>query len=267
MQITLSQELRLEQKLLPRPHSPIKNPEITKEAKRIEGNLDDVLCKGRLSPYDKMLHTEAYLLSRWAYKDEYDQYLDSPLIAHVDAALRLRDFYDCVVAIQNAGLPYAKIFEMVGYDAFEVDYSHHKRKMRKPRIKNEHIDMLRDKKSILLTDIDFVTGKTLRVVTNYLRENSVNVKGAYIGLSRWRGLDTGEFFIGARRVNFETFWKCKTTGLSFLGSRLPYRMGLIPNDLRAYAPNPSLEDKIAKGSAIAREIATYFKDQMAKKEE
>ena len=108
----------------------------------------------------------------------------SPLIAHVDAALQLKENYDAVVGVREVGLPYAKIFEMVGFPVFDVDYSHHKRDMKEPKIDVEHLQRLRDKKAVLLTDIDFVTGKTLREVTRYLRENGVNVGGAYIGLSR-----------------------------------------------------------------------------------
>jgi len=212
--------LRLEQRLVHKPHTPIRNPEITKEAEGMEGNLDEVLSRGKLSPHDKMLNTEAFLLSKWEAGEQWKNYLDSPLIAHVDAALQLRQNYDAVVGIKEAGIPYAKIFEMVGFPIFDIDYSHQKRNMTEPRMEDEQIKQLRDKQAVLLTDIDFVTGKTLREVTRYLRENGVNVSGAYIGLSRWPGMKSGGFSIGDDTVNFDTFWKGRTFGLSKLIAHL-----------------------------------------------
>ncbi|MEM4318502.1 MAG: phosphoribosyltransferase [Candidatus Pacearchaeota archaeon] len=255
--------LRLELRIV-QPHSPIRNPEITEEAARIEGDLASlakVLLKEELSPHDRILHTEAFLLSQWKAREQWKRYLDSPLISHVDAALQLRQNYDAVVGIKNAGIPYAQIFEMVGFPIFEIDYSHRKRDMKEPQIDDEKVKQLRDKKSVLLTDIDFVTGKALREVTRYLREKDVKVNGAYIGLFRWPGMKSEkseEFFIGNDTVNFDTFWKGRTSGLSTIRSTLPYKKGLIPSDVALYTSNPFLEEDELKGSAAARRIAKYF---------
>lgn len=257
--MSLSCGLRLEQRLVYPPHSPIRNPEITREADGIEGDLAIVLSKGKLSQHDKMLNTEAFLLSQWKAREQWEIYLDSPLISHVDAALQLRQNYDAVVGIKNAGVPYAQIFEIVGFPVFDVDYSHHKRDMEEPVMDCKQVKQLRDKQSVLLTDIDLVTGKTLREVAKYLRENGVKVDGAYIGLSRWSGMESEEFSIGDDTVNFDTFWKGRTSGLSTIRSRLPYRKGLIPQDLALYTSNPTLEDNELRGSAAARRIAKYFR--------
>ena len=261
MMMSLLCGLRLEQELVYEPHSPITNPKLTKKAEGIEADLARVLSRGQLSQYEKMLNTEAFLLSQWKARNQWKRYLDSPLISHVDAALQLRQDYDAVVGIKDAGIPYAQIFEMIGFPIFDVDYSHHKRDMKEPQMDDEQIKQLREKQSVLLTDIDLVTGKTLREVTKYLRENSVKVGGAYIGLSRWPGMESEGFSIGDDTVNFDTFWKGRNSGLSTIRSRVPYKKGLIPQDLALYTSNPTLEKNELKGSAAARRIARYIKEQ------
>ena len=72
----MSGGLRLEQRLVHRPHTPIRNPELTEEAEGIEGNLDNVLARGQISQHDKMLHTEAFLLSHWEAGEPWKKYLD-----------------------------------------------------------------------------------------------------------------------------------------------------------------------------------------------
>lgn len=260
MMMGISCGLRLEQRLVHKPHTPIRNPEITEEAKGMESNLDKVLARGQLSRHDKMLHTEAFLLSHWEDGEQWKKYLDSPLIAHVDAALQLRQNYDAVVGIREAGIPYTKIFGMVGFPTFDIDYSHHKRDMKEPRMDDEQIKQLRDKQAVLVADIDFVTGKTLREVIKFLRENGVNVNGAYIGLSRWPGMESQGFSVSDDTVNFDTFWKGKTSGLSRVRSRIPYKRELIPEDLALYTSNPALEDNELRGSAAAIRVAKYFKE-------
>src|SRR3989344_4848921 len=102
--MNMSCGLRLEQRLVYKPHSPIKTPEITEEANEIEGDLAKVLAGGQFSRHDKMLNTEAFLLSQWKARDQWKQYLDSPLISHVDAVLQLRQNYDAIVGIRDAGI-------------------------------------------------------------------------------------------------------------------------------------------------------------------
>ncbi len=260
----MSYELRLEQRLVFIPHTPLRNPEITKEARGIEGNLDKALSKGPIRRHDKILNTEAFLLSQWEAGEQWEKYLDSPLIAHVDAALKLRENYDAVVGIREAGIPYAKIFEMVGFAVFDIDYSHHKRDMKEPIMDVGQIKQLRDKQAVLVIDIDFVTGKTLREVTRYLRENGVNVKGAYIGLFRWHGIESEEpYLVGVDTVNFNLFWQNSLkSGLSSVRGT-PYKKykKLIPPDFELYTSNPALEENELRGSAAARRVAKYFKER------
>ncbi len=252
-------KLKLEQRL--EPHHPIKNPYLTEQAENIEGNLDDILEKGKLSNYEKMLQTESILLSKWEFKNIWRDYLDSTLIAHSDAALQLKKQYDAVVGIKNAGVPYAKIFEMIGFPMFEIDYSHHKREMNEPIIEENQIAELKQKKNVLLSDIDFISGKTLTEVTRYLMDNKVNVNGAYIGLSRWPGMNTKKFFIGKKHINFKTFWKRLSyySGLKILRSEIPYKKGIILSGLKIYSVNSSLEDYEIRGGVVASGIAKYLK--------
>ena len=257
MMMSLSCGLRLEQRLVHKPHSPIENPELTGEAEDHESDMGRVLSKGKLSPYEKMLHVESALLSNWEFGEDWRTYLDSPLLAHADAALRLKKDYDKVVAIKDAGVPYAKIFEMMGFPVYEIDYSHHKRDMETPEIDESQLDSLTNGR-VLLTDVYFVSGKTLRRVHQFLREGGVNVDGAYIGLSQWPGMDVEGFGIGEDSVNFDTFWKGRTTGLSEIRSSIPYKKGLIPQDLNLFTSNPTLPEKENNGSVAARRIARYI---------
>ena len=135
---------RLEQKLVYKPHTPIENPELTEEAKGHESDLTSVIAKGKLSPHEKMLHVESALLSAWEFSEDWKRYLDSPLISHIDAALRLKSEYDAVVGIKNAGIAYTKLFEMAGFPTFEIDYSHYKRKMDSPKMDESHLEAIKD---------------------------------------------------------------------------------------------------------------------------
>jgi hypothetical protein len=257
MMMSLSCGLGLEQRLVHKPHSPIENPELTEEAEDHESDMERVLSKGKLSPYEKMLHVESALLSNWEFGDDWRTYLDSPLLAHVDAALRLKKDYDAVVGIEEAGIPYAKIFEMVGFPIYEIDFSHHKRDMETPEIDESQLNSLKDGR-VLLADIDFVSGKTLREVHKFLKGKGINVDGAYIGLSQWPGMDSEEFGISENTVDFDTFWKGKTTGLSEIRSSIPYKRCLIPEDFMLFSSNPTLPEKENYGSVAARRIARYF---------
>ena len=257
---------RIEQRLDIRPHSPLENPELTEEAEGLTGTLDNILTRGKLSLREKMLQTEALLLSKWRYAQEWKDYLDSPLITHADAAMSLKNSYDAVVGIQKAGIAYAKIFELMGFPVYDIDFSHHKRNMEKPVMDQKQIAELKGKRNVLLTDIDFVTGRTLREVTNYLRERGINVTGAYIGLSKWQGLESNNHYIGDDTVNFETFWKtCGNTRQ--IMDILPYKKKIIPHDLRIYTsnkadPNLNCYEMMSSGKAVR--IAKYIKKSEAK---
>lgn len=255
-------ELSCEQRLEFKPHSPIENPSITIEAENIHGNLDDILAKGKISQYEKMVSIESLLLQRWKYAKIWRDYLDSPLIAHASAVLSLKDKYDAVVGIKDAGIPYATIFEMFEFPIFEIDYSHHKRNMDKPLIKEEDMKELKRKKSVLITDIDIVTGKTLREVTGYLRENQVNICGAYIGLFKWPGIKSDSFFIGEDTTDFERFWKGRQFDLSHCRFKDALcEIGFLPSRLNLYTSNRIIGEKEIMGCATARKIAKYFKNK------
>lgn len=242
-----------------RPHSPMDNPELTGAARGLTGVIEDILAKGKLSSYEKMLQTEAILLSKWQYADAWEDILDAPLIAHADAALELKRHYDAVVGIQKAGVPYALIFEIMGFPVYDIDFSHHRRHMKHPIIDQSQLVELRRRINVLVTDVDFVTGKTLTKVVEYLRQNGVNGGGAYIGLSKWPGIESESFCIDDDTVDFETFWTSTHSGLRHLRSTTPYKNRLIPNDLRVYCPNPSLDKNERVGSIASRRVARYFK--------
>lgn len=250
---------QLEQRVVHNEHSPIKTPELTKEAESHESYLNLVILNGKLSPYEKMLHVESRLLSEWGFRD-WKSYLDSPLISHMDAALKLKKEYDLVVGIKNAGIPYAKIFEMAGLPVVEIDYSHHKRNMDSPTIDESQLQLIQNSK-VLLIDIDMVTGKTLRKVQEYLIKNGADVRGAYLGLSQWKGIKSEEFGISEDTVKFKTFWKGKKTGLTELRIKTPYKRKLIPETLNLYSSNPCLPENEKFGSAAARRIARYLLGQ------
>ncbi len=271
MKLHLSPCLALKHEL---PHSAIENPEITEEAERFEGGLEKILdLPENVDIYRKKLFFEALLLSKWKEKEERDwrEYFDSPLISHADASLQLKGKYDAVVAIRDAGIPYSKIFEIIGFPVFEIDYSHHKRKMNKPIISDSQLEELKHKKSVLLVDIDFVTGKTLRKVTEYLRENEVNVKGAYIGLFKWPGIDSGKkYHVGTDTVNFDSFWHLSPiTGLSKVREDImlkngkpvfPYRKykKLLPSDFELYTSNPYILNSNETAKNVVDRVGKYI---------
>lgn len=133
---------------------------------------------------------EDYLYSKWEFDREGLYKLSASIILYADAALQLKEKrYDTAMGIKNSGIPYAKIFEMMGYDYSEIDYSHHKRQMEEIRIDSQEIKMLKNKK-IILIDMDIFSGKTILKITEYLKEKNLNVKGAFIGkLNFWAGSD------------------------------------------------------------------------------
>ncbi len=254
--------MNLIQRLNAGPHSPIENPDLTFEAENSKGNLDKILKNEELSPHERMVNAESILLSKWKYAGEWKQYLDSPLIAHGLAALTLKNKYDAVVGIREAGLPYSSIFEIFGFPAFEIDYSCHRRGVEKPVVSDSDLESLKHKKSVLITDIDIITGKTLREVTNYLREKSVNVCGAYIGLSEWPGMETEGFSIGSDTVNFRAFWKGRDSEFLYARhNKILCEAEFIPSNLELYTSNKVFGENSVKGSMASRRIARYLKNE------
>ncbi|MBS3080547.1 hypothetical protein J4221_03685 [Candidatus Pacearchaeota archaeon] len=250
--LALKLEQRLESRLEQRieqlsPHFPIRNPEITENAKDSTWNLKKVLETGTLSPYQKMLNVESALLDRWKFKDSWRAYLDLPLYVHAAATLTLKELgFDGVIGIESAGIPYADFFRMIGVDTFSIAFSHHKRKMFKPDINKDDLEKLKYKDKLLLTDIDVVTGKTLTSVYKFLRENNINVEGAYIGLIEWPGIKDLEVpHLGKDTINFRSLWRgCgRTRQLKDTRKNLPipYRIGIIPQEMKLFNPNPRLE--------------------------
>lgn len=164
-----------------------------------------------------------YLVSVWDYTPDGIYGLNPSIILYCDAALQLKEKrYEAVTAIKRAGVPCAKIFEMMGYAYSEIDFSHHKRRMEKPEISEEELQKIAGKK-VILTDVDFVTGKTLRKVTEYLRNREVNVRGAFIEFEDWPG-----------RSNFgpyKSFWRDEKKGLRILNNP---DCSKIPGNFKVY---------------------------------
>ena len=240
------------------PHSPIDNPQLTKEAENVVGSIDDILVSGKLTPYEKMVQTESILLDKWEYKKDWKNYLDQPVLAHVNAVLNLKEIYQAFVGIMEAGIPYLSIFKMFNCPVYCIDFSHYKRNMDVPLIEADQLLELRHR-DVLLVDIDLVTGKTLDKVTDYLRSNAVNVKGAYIGLSRWAGIESDDPHIGEDLVDFDKFWK-RCGELYLIKNKERYiRLGVLPKDFEVYTSNLAVEKNERVGSKAAAKFAEYLK--------
>ena len=253
--IGIGLELRLEPRLKLRlvPNTKplrIKNPLISKNAiDRLSEfpdrnmSISDIRnTEGRI---DKEL-VEAYLLSKWSRRNAWDMFLDAPLIVHADAAILLSNYYDAVVGIQTAGTAYSEIFRLMGFSEAKVDYSHYKKKMSAPQeMDKDQVEMLRVKRHVLLVDIDFVTGETVRKVYTYLTNLGINVEGIYFGIS-------------VMPANPELLKWNKGHSLVVLQSSEPYAKGLIPRKLEIYAPNSSIENNEQTANWIAMRVAEYL---------
>src|SRR3989339_1116255 len=146
---------RLELRLEPAPHSPLKTPELTQDA--VDNGavaLEECLS---LDKRKTMVNVESALLDRWNFRERWGDYLDKALISHANAALSLKWLgFDAVIGIESAGVPYADIFRVVGFPMHSIDYSHHKRKMKFPEIEDEELEKLRKHEKVLLCDVDIV---------------------------------------------------------------------------------------------------------------
>ncbi|MDP3882169.1 MAG: phosphoribosyltransferase [Nanoarchaeota archaeon] len=250
-------ELILAQKLEPEgPHFPISNPQLTRDASEAKGNIFAAFEQG--DSYDRVLRVEAALLDKWKWGERWEDYLDSPLLAHADAALSLRGMYDAVVGVEKGGIPFSDIFEMLGFPVAKIEYSHYKRKMERPSMAESELDKLKKKKSILVVDVDVVTGQTIRAVKDYLLQHNINLNAAYTGLSAWPGIETEEPFIGEDKVNFKAFWK-QCGSLRQLKSQYPYKKEIIPAGLRVFTSNGRIVSNEEKAIRAARRIGEYYK--------
>jgi hypoxanthine phosphoribosyltransferase len=250
--------------LPPDPHGPIHNPDLTRKARGNQGNLEAVLRRGELNPHEKMIEVEAALLNRWKYGHVWEEYLDMPLLAHAHAALGLKELgYDAVGGVEKAGIPYAEILNLFGLEMFSIDYSHYKRNMEKPAIDEATLEKMKEKKKILLADIDFVSGKTLRTISEYLDQHFIVAQGAYIGLSEWPGIPELDVpTISEDTVNFKSFWntcgKLRRIKIRKSSEPLPYKYNMIPRSLELFNANPQLDKGQRNGAAAAVEIARYL---------
>ncbi len=133
-------------------------------------------------------------------------YNTSEIVLSCDTALQLKEKgYGAVTAIKNAGVPYAKIFEMMGYSYSEIDFSHREREMKEPEMNAGQLQKLIGKK-VILTEDDFITGITLEKVRQYLKDREINVSGAYTGMQDW---EVRESYFGP----YEGFWEIEKNGL------------------------------------------------------
>ncbi len=239
------------------PHSPIENPSLTEESQLLIGSLEDVLRKGECRPGDKMRVVEKKLLDLWEFRDRWTDYLDAPLLAHAYAALKLGEKFDAVVGIKAAGIPYASFFQRMDFPFYSLDFSHHKRKMKEPVLNSDSLSYLKEHKNVLLVDIDLVTGRTLKTVSEYLTNLGVKVGGAYLGLSRWPGMELEEPHLGIENTSFRALWK--SCGLMrYMNTRLVEKKGITLPLLEISGPNPQIGVSEKLGSLAAREVAAYL---------
>ncbi|MBW3021036.1 phosphoribosyltransferase domain-containing protein [Candidatus Woesearchaeota archaeon] len=257
----LSHRISLEQSLeICEDHFPMRNPELTEEVLKnpeMVYSLEDVFKK-RLTDSQIVISVEDHLLNNWSKEGCWRKYLDQPLIAHATAGLTLKNLgFDAVVGIESAGLPYAEILEMVGLKNYSINFSHHKKDMNRPKIKQYHREKLRECEKVCLVDVDFVTGKTFRVVTDYLRKMGINVEGLYTGLSMWPGINN-EFKIKGREINFNRFW-IKNDSISSLGMNKKDVRSILPEGVQLYGPNVK-SDLNSQNISVsnAKKVAKYL---------
>lgn len=242
-----------------RPHNYIENHWLTELAARQEygpqPSLDDVLNASFL-PAQRMVMMEQILLRKWrgSFRGRHwEDYFDSSLTAHADAALSLSWQYDAVVGIGRAAIPYTEIFRWLSFPIFYVDYSHRNGNLSHPVLSEDEIEELRGEKMVLLVNSDLRTGKTLTDVACYLGDHCIKVGGAYIGLSCWPGRYS---------TNFSTFWKrCGSTRQIF--KRFPHRFRpqLIPSNLRLYTSVLTMpDDKYRRLTSVLR-VARHLRER------
>jgi len=243
-------------------HPEARDMALTNEAENIDGLIeggfiDDIARRGRLGSREKILLMESILLHNWGYGLKWRAFLDAPLIAHADAAVTLDS--DAAVAIKNAGFPYGLIFDLIGTPMFEIDYSHHERHMTEPIIDEDDLAKLQKMKDVVLVDVDFVTGKTLRTTTEFLRKKQINVTGAYLGTSAWDGIPCEHFCVGRQTVDFKSFWKKgRSPALRQMRNNQPYIHGLLPHDLMVFSANPNLVDNEEAAASVSMNLARHF---------
>jgi len=121
---------------------------------------------------------EDYLYSIWPNPKTLSG--DKSIILYADAALQLKlEGENHVVGIKNKGLPYARIFELMGWAYSELYYSHHNATMEEPIMEKADITRLRCKK-VVLADDELDTGSTLKMTINFLNYEGVRVRGIFI---------------------------------------------------------------------------------------
>jgi len=177
---------------------------------------------------------------------------DKEIILHADAALQLKERgYEAVVGIKNAGIPYAKIFKMMGYIYSEIDFSQRKRKMQEPEMSEGEISKLKHKK-VILAEADFISGATLQKVIKHLVERDISAGGAYIGHDCWTGQPgiTIESF-----GKIDHYWKTEKRGLRRLNNKFLYNQGMIPDDFEIF----TFTDECRINEAIKR-VSEYLKE-------
>lgn len=250
LRMVLMQQQRLERLL----HSPLKTPRITEAVK------DNYIFDGKnlSNPEIKMRSAEIELLNKWIYSNSWKSYLDKPLFSHAYSALALKELgYDAVVGIESAGVPYAKIFGIMGFPVYSINYSHYKKKMEQPLMDENQVYHLKSAKKVLLTDIDIVSGKTLRECRDYLNSNDINVPGAYIGLSQWEGIkELGVPTIG-EEIAFKRLWR--TCGrFRILAHPKVYEMDILPKGFNVYNGIGWIENIPSHGQAAANDVLEYL---------
>ena len=249
------------------PHDPIDNPILTNDARYEKYTIDDLLSitDAKKNGKKKSLIVENIILNQWDYSQLWTRYLDKPLIAHVAAALELKDDekFDAAVGVETAGIPYLKLLELAGMDTYVIDHSVHGKKSTQPTIDENVVNELQKKKKVLIVDIDTATGKTLRDVTDYFRNRQILVAGAYLGLSAWPGFEKEEidcFSIGTNsNVNFSRFWLNKYSLLTTCKHNdALIDEGFLPADFKLYNACANLENISGIRVSATDKVAKYL---------
>jgi len=249
------------------PHTALDNPALTEEVAYKNYTVEDLISAQTGPKYirKKAQITENILLNKWEYKSDWRRYLDKPLIVHAAAIKELEKTkkYDAAIGIKTAGTPYLELFDIMGIECFDIDYSIYRKKSEAPVIDEYAIEQLKEKKNVILVDIDIVTGKTLRDVTEYLHKKNIPVTGVYLGLSAWPGADkkSDEFGLGKETVNFSRFWSQRNSILTVSRhSAMLSQAGVLPKNFEIYTGCPCFEKQAGTLTETTNTVAKYIID-------
>jgi len=145
------------------------------------------------------------------------------ILLAIDTAIQLKEKgYSEIIAIKNAGIPVARLFEKVGYNYHEIYYSHHKKRMINPEMDLSSVTKLKNKKAIL-ADIDFIYGETLDQCKIFLEDTTKDL-AAYI---------TRDYWTNDTNIDLKD-WITTETGVRKFKENGKYPLRKLPKDLEIY---------------------------------